>query len=70
MLSDVLEVRPAGERWLVIYNGEPRASFVTRTRALIMARLWAKAVRGALTVTDAEGRVVEQRAFGRDTDKG
>ena len=67
---DAFEVRPSVDRWMVVHNGEPRAFFVTRTRAVSMARAWAKALRGSFTVRDADGRVLEHRVFGRGTDDG
>lgn len=67
---DTFEVTPSGERWMVVHNGEPRASFVTRTRAVSMARAWAKALHGSFTVRDADGQVLEQHVFSRGTDDG
>ena len=62
-VETALQVRPDRNRWIVLLNGEMKASFVTRTRAVAVARAWAKAVRGTLTVADANGRVLEQRHY-------
>lgn len=63
MASQQLHVQPDGHRWSVLHNGEIRASFSTRTRAVLMAREWAKTLGAQLTVADADGDIIERRAY-------
>ena len=65
MPRDLLHVRPDADRWIVLHNGDVRASLSTRTRAVIMAREWAKTLHADLTIADEAGRIVERRTFER-----
>ena len=70
MPRELLHVRPDADRWVVLHNGDIRASLGTRTRAVIMAREWAKALRATLTVADEAGHIVERRTYGREPRDG
>lgn len=70
MPRELLHVQPDADRWIVRHNGEVRASLSTRTRAVTMAREWAKTLRAALTVADEAGRIVERRSYGREPRDG
>lgn len=70
MPRDLLHVRPEADRWIVLHNGDVRASLSTRTRAVMMAREWAKTLRASMTVADEAGQIVERHTYGREPHDG